>query len=142
MKIDLGKKAVDHDGVEADDEEKGQEVAKDKETHLRSQDEDKAKYKDKAKDKETHLRAGAGYNKNNKIATDAGSIENFETFCKVSTFLIHTAIFLILVVENCALEYFTSLACNNCNKTDSYYRSSITWNLKLVSVPGMTRITW
>ena len=34
MKIDLGKKTVDHDGVEADDEEKGQEIAKDEETHL------------------------------------------------------------------------------------------------------------
>ena len=36
MNIDLGKKTVDHDGVEADDEEEGQEIAKDKETHLRA----------------------------------------------------------------------------------------------------------
>ena len=36
MNIDLGKKTVDHDRVEADDEEKGQEIAKDKETHLRA----------------------------------------------------------------------------------------------------------
>ena len=34
-KIYLGEKAVDHDGVEANDEEERQEITKDKETHLR-----------------------------------------------------------------------------------------------------------
>ena len=49
MKIDLGKKTVDHDGVEADDEEKGQEIAKDKETHLRAKIKIKKKRKRRRK---------------------------------------------------------------------------------------------
>ena len=36
MKIHLGEKAVDHNGVETYDEEKGQKVAKDEETDLRA----------------------------------------------------------------------------------------------------------
>ena len=34
-KIHLGEKAVDHDGVETNDQEKGQKIAKDEEAHLR-----------------------------------------------------------------------------------------------------------